>query len=72
MVGNREVCPTELLPHIGYLCTAPYYMQDIFRVGITDVATIRGDYLAAKQVVRRREGVVASTPNKMLHFIGGM
>ena len=66
------MCPVKLLPHIGYLCTTPHNMQNIFRVGITNIATNKGDYLAAKQVVQRWEGVVASTPNKMLHFIGGM
>jgi len=44
-------------------------MQDIFRVGITNITANREDYLAAKQIVQRREGVVASTPNKMFHLI---
>ena len=63
--------PAKLLPHIGYLCTPPHDMQDIFRMGITNIAANRGDYLAAKHIVQRPEGVVASTPNKMLHLIGG-
>ena len=63
--------PAKLLPHIGYLCTTPHYMQDIFRKGITNIAGNRGDYLVAKQIVHRREGVIASAPNEMLHLIGG-
>lgn len=46
-------------------------MQNVLKVGSADVAAIRLDNVTTKQVVHRRERVIAGTPNEMLYLVGG-